>query len=333
MLHPMVKIKFCHLIFSLTVFTWFLGEIPAGPKHIDIDQIGQRNINAGQINFFSIDKEIALGKQLSLEVEQSSRILGDPEVTEYINRLGQNLVRNSDAQVPFVVKVIDSEEINAFALPGGFFYVNTGLILAAQEESELAGVMAHEIAHVAARHATEQFSKGRLFNLASIPLVFVGGPLGFGIQQAVSILVPLQFLQFSRGSEREADFLGLQYMYKTGYDPQSFVSFFEKVSSQERKKPGLLSRAFSSHPMTKDRISLAQKEIQGLLPVHDQYVLSTSEFDRVKAHLKECSYPTNNGTEGSDSRPQLKRKAQTLEESSEGEQTSTDDIPKLTRNP
>ena len=309
------------------------GETAAGPKHIDIDSIGQRNINAGQINLYSIDKEIALGKQLALEVEQSSRILSDPEVTEYVNRLGQNLVRNSDAQVPFVVKVIDSDEINAFALPGGFFYVNTGLILETQEESELAGVMAHEIAHVAARHATEQFSKGRLFNLASIPLIFVGGPLGFGLQQAVSLLIPLEFLQFSRGSEREADFLGLQYMYKTGYDPQSFVSFFEKVSAQEKKKPGLFSRAFSSHPMTKDRISLAQKEIQGLLPVHDQYVLSTSEFDHVRARLKEHNNPTNDEREGSDSRPQLKRKAQTSEEASEGEQTPADDVPKLTRNP
>jgi predicted Zn-dependent protease len=329
----MVKAKLRYSVMALALALWLPRETAAGPKKIDIDSIGQRNINAGQINLYSIDKEIALGKQLSLEVEQSSHILDDPEVTEYINRLGQNLVRNSDSQVPFVVKVIDSDEINAFALPGGFLYVNTGLILEAQEESELAGVMAHEIAHVAARHATEQFSKGRLFNLASIPLIFVGGPLGYGIQQAVSIFIPLQFLQFSRGSEREADFLGLQYMYKTGYDPQSFVSFFEKVSAQEKKKPGLFSRAFATHPMTKDRISLAQKEIQGLLPVHDQYILSTSEFDHVRARLKEHNNPTNDGSEGSDSRPQLKRKAQTSEESSEGEQTPADDVPKLTRNP
>lgn len=329
----MVKVRFWFLVFFLVAFAWEPRQISAGPKHVDTAHIGQRNINAGQINLYSIDKEIAIGKQLSLEVEQSSRILDDPEVTEYINRLGQNIVRNSDSQVPFLIKVIDSDEVNAFALPGGFFYVNTGLILAAQEESELAGVMAHEIAHVAARHATEQFSKGRLFNLASIPLVFVGGPIGFGIQQAMSLLVPLQFLQFSRGSEREADFLGLQYMYKTGYDPLSFVSFFEKVSAQEKKKPGLLSRAFSTHPMTKDRISLAQKEIQELLPVHEQYVLSTSEFDHVKAHLREHNNSRNDVSEGSDSRPKLKRKAQTSEETSEGEQPPADDVPKLTRHP
>jgi predicted Zn-dependent protease len=333
MLHTMAKRRFWSLVFCLALFAWLPRQMAAGQKYVDIDKIGQRNINAGQINLYSIDKEIALGKQLSLQVEQSSRILNDPEVTEYINRLGQNIVRNSDSQVPFLIKVIDSDEVNAFALPGGFFYVNTGLILAAQEESELAGVMAHEIAHVAARHATEQFSKGRLFNLATIPLIFVGGPIGFGIQQAMSILVPLQFLQFSRGSEREADFLGLQYMYKTGYDPLSFVSFFEKVSAQEKKKPGLLSRAFSTHPMTKDRISLAEKEIQRLLPVHEQYVLSTSEFDHVRARLREHNNSTNDVSEGSESRPQLKRKAQTSEESSEGELAPADDVPKLTRNP
>ena len=321
------------MVFFFALFACLPGQTAAGPKYVDIDKIGQRNINAGQINLYSIDKEIVLGKQLSLEVERSSHLLNDPEVTEYINRLGQNIVRNSDSQVPFSIKVIDSDEVNAFALPGGFFYVNTGLILAAQEESELAGVMAHEIAHVAARHATEQFSRGRLFNLASIPLIFVGGPIGFGIQQAMSILVPLQFLQFSRGSEREADFLGLQYMYKTGYDPLSFISFFEKISAQEKKKPGLLSRAFSSHPMTKDRISLAQKEIQRLLPVHEQYVLSTSEFDHVRARLREHNNSIDDVSEGSEGRPQLKRKAQPSEESSEGELAPADDVPKLTRHP
>ena len=333
MLHAMVKVTIRHLVFALVIFAWLPNEVAARPKQVDLDKIGLRNINAGQINFFSIEKEIAIGKQLSLEVEQSSRILTDPEVTEYINRLGQNIVRNSDAQVPFVVKVIDSDEVNAFALPGGFFYVNTGLILAAQEESELAGVMAHEIAHVAARHATEQFSKGRLFSLASIPLVFVGGPLGFGIQQAISILVPIQFLQFSRGSEREADFLGLQYLYKTGYDPESFISFFEKVSAREKKKSSLWSRAFSTHPMTKDRISLAQKEIRGLLPIHEEYVLNTSEFDRVKARLKAQTDPANNGSGEPGDLPQLKRKPQPAEESSGDEHTPIDDIPKLTRNP
>ena len=333
MLHALAKVTIRHLVFVLAFFASLPTGVSAGSKNIDLDNIGQRNINAGQINFFSIEKEIALGKELALEVEQSNRILNDPEVTEYINRLGQNIVRNSDAQVPFVVKVIDSDEVNAFALPGGFFYVNTGLILAAQEESELAGVMAHEIAHVAARHATEQFSKGRLFNLASIPLIFVGGPLGFGLQQAVSLLVPLQFLQFSRGSEREADFLGLQYLSKTGYDPESFISFFEKVSAQEKKKPGLLSRAFSTHPMTKDRISLAQKEIQGLLPVQEQYVLNTSEFDRVKARLKAQINPANNGTEEPGDRPHLKRMSQSAEDTSGDDHAPVDAIRKLTRNP
>ncbi|MFN8008729.1 MAG: M48 family metallopeptidase [Terriglobia bacterium] len=332
MLHWMIK-KVGGVVLALALFVCLHGQALAGQKNIDLEKIGKRNINAGQVNFYSFEKEIALGKQLSLEVEQTNRILDDPEITEYINRLGQNIVRNSDAQVPFVVKVIDSDEVNAFALPGGYFYVNTGLIMATQEESELAGVMAHEVAHVAARHATEQFSKGRLINLASVPLIFVGGPVGLGIQQAITLLIPLQFLQFSRGSEREADFLGLQYMYKTGYDPQSFISFFEKVAAQEKRKPGFLSRAFSSHPMTKERISRAQKEIQELIPVRDQYVINTSEFDHIRARLKARDNAAGPDPESDNIRPKLNRKAPSSEESSGDELTPVDETPRLTRNP
>ncbi|MGH9555169.1 MAG: M48 family metallopeptidase [Terriglobales bacterium] len=253
----------------------------------DVEAIGNRGVGkgGGLGNWYSLEKEIRMGKEYASQIDQTARMVQDPVVNEYVNRIGQNLVRNSDARVPFTIKVIDSDEINAFALPGGFFYVNSGLVLAADEEAELAGVMAHEIAHVAARHATRQATRGQLFNLASIPLIFVGGGLGYAVRSAAGLALPLTFLTFSRGFEREADCLGLQYMYATGYDPQSFVQFFEKLQAKEKKKPGTLAKAFSSHPQTPDRIEATQKEIESVLPGREQYVVTTSEFDDVKARL------------------------------------------------
>ena len=249
----------------------------------DVDAIGNRKI--GGMDWYSIEKEIRLGKEYAMQIEQSMKMVQDPVVTEYINRIGQNLVRNSDAKVPFTIKVVDDDSVNAFALPGGFFYVNSGLILAADEEAELAGVMAHEIAHVAARHATRGATRAQLANLLSIPLIFVGGGIGYAAQELAGIGLPLTFLKFSRGFEAEADYLGLQYMYKAGYDPNAFVAFFEKLEAQEKKKPGTLAKAFSTHPQTPDRIKKSQEEIASILPSRDQYIVTTSEFDQVKARL------------------------------------------------
>ena len=302
-----------------------------------IDSIGNRNVgcNKGAGNWYSLEKQVAMGQQYSQQIEHSVKLISDPVVTEYVNRVGQNLVRNSDSKVPFTIKVIDTNEINAFALPGGFFYVNSGLILAADNEAELAGVMAHEIAHVAACHVAREQTRSNIVNLASIPLVFVPG--GWAVyeatQVAMGIGVPLTFMKFSRNFETEADFLGMEYMYKTGYDPQSFISFFEKIEAQEKKKPGTLAKAFSSHPMTPDRVSAAQKEMATVLPPRDEYVLNTSEFDQVKSRLASienkhklqtnqdnkdrptlrrstADNPTNNngtGTQNDDDRPTLKR--------------------------
>jgi predicted Zn-dependent protease len=253
-------------------------------KKDDPDEIGNRDVGKG-INFYSIEKEIALGKQMAQEVERQAKIVDDPIVAEYVNRIGQNLVRNSDAKVPFTIKVIDSEEINAFALPGGFFFVNTGILLNADNEAEMAGVMAHEIAHVAARHGTRQATRGDLVNYGSIPLIFLGGWTGYAIRQGMGLAIPMGFLTFSRAFESEADKLGLEYMYKAGYDPQSFVDFFEKVQSQEKRKPGTMSKVFSSHPPTAERITAAQKNIEELLKAKPEYVLSTSEFNDVKARV------------------------------------------------
>lgn len=253
-------------------------------KKYDVTKIGERGIGKG-MNFYSIEKEEALGKEMSQEVEQSVKLIKDPVLNEYINRLGQNLVLHSDAKVPFTIKIIDSDEINAFALPGGYFYVNTGLIMAADSESELAGVMAHEIAHVAARHATRNMTKTELWNLASIPLIFVGGPVGYAVQQAAGLALPMGMLKFSRDAEREADLLGLEYEYATGYDPSSFVSFFEKLKAEQKHKKNFIAKAFSTHPMTEDRVNRAEKEIEELLPARPQYVVDTSEFQEMKARL------------------------------------------------
>ena len=254
----------------------------------DVGKIGDRRIGKG-LNWYSVEKEIALGRQLAHEIESGVKLLSDPAVNEYVNRLGQNLVRNSDAQVPFTIKVIDDDEINAFALPGGFFYVNSGLILAAESEAELAGVMAHEIAHVAARHATKNATKSEIWNLASIPLVFLGGPVGYAVRQAAGLAVPLTMLKFSRGAEKEADLLGLEYMFATGYDPGAFITFFEKLQTKDEKRPNFVVRAFASHPPTGDRVRKTQLVIEHYLPDRDQYVVTTSEFDEVKARLARLS--------------------------------------------
>jgi predicted Zn-dependent protease len=278
----------------------------ADDKAKDPDEIGNRDVGKG-VNFYSLDKEIALGKQLAQEVERQSKIIDDPVVAEYVNRLGQNLVRNSDAKVPFTIKVIQSAEVNAFALPGGFFFVNSGLILKADNEAELAGVMAHEIAHVAARHGTRQATRGQLIQLGSIPLIFMGGWTGYALYQASSLAIPMTFLSFSRAMESEADFLGLQYMYKAGYDPEAFVDFFEKIQTLEKKKPGTMSKVFSTHPMTDDRIKVSQKNINEYLKAKPEYVVTTSEFNDVKGRL----YMLENHRKADDSkdanRPRLRR--------------------------
>jgi predicted Zn-dependent protease len=305
----------------------------ADDKKKDPDEIGNRSVDKG-INFYSIEKEIALGKQMAQEVERQAKIVDDPIIAEYVNRIGQNLVRNSDAKVPFTIKVVDSEEINAFALPGGFFFVNTGILLNADNEAEMAGVMSHEIAHVAARHGTRQASRGELINYGSIPLIFLGGWTGYAIRQGMGLAIPMGFLSFSRGFEAEADMLGLQYMYKSGYDPTCFVDFFEKVQSQEKRKPGTMAKVFSTHPPTDDRIKSAQANIEKMLKAKPEYVVNTSEFNDVKARTvamhnrrsidnKDSGRPTlrrnpngqidSNGndkapTSDSDDRPTLKRR-------------------------
>lgn len=249
--------------------------------------IGHRNVGGG-LDFYSKSKESALGQSLAAQVLQESKVVSDPVVNEYINRLAQNLGRNSDAQFPITVHVLQDDTINAFTLPGGFIFVNSGLILSLQEEDELAGAIAHEIGHVAARHGTRNATKGDLMQILAIPAVIAAGPglAGLGAEEAASAAIPLQYEKFSRGAEQEADWLGVQYLWKSGYDPQGMARAFEILNEDEKEKPGLLSRMFASHPQTPDRVALTEKEIATILPPHSEYEVTTSEFDRVKARLR-----------------------------------------------
>jgi predicted Zn-dependent protease len=246
--------------------------------------IGKRDINKGSLNFYSLEKEIGIGRRLAAEVDQKAKFITDPAITEYINRVGQNIVLRSDAKIPFTIKIIDAPDVNAFALPGGYLYVNSGLILAAENEAEVAGVMAHEIAHVTARHGVEQASKGTLLQYLSIPLIFVGGVPGMIVQNLANIALPLTYLKFSRGAEEEADYLGLQYMWAAGYDPTAMLTFFEKLKAKEKKEPGTLAKVFSSHPTTGKRIDKA-RTLLVRFPGRDEYMISTSEFGAVKEKL------------------------------------------------
>jgi len=261
------------------------GGVRAEDKKKDLNQIGNRDVGKG-INFYSLEKEIALGRQLAQEVARQAKLNTDPIITEYVNRVGQNLVRNSDAKVPFTFQVVEAEDLNAFALPGGYVFVNTGLIVMAEEEDEFAGAVAHEIAHVAARHMTRQATRGQIANIASIPLsVLLGGWAGVAARQGAALVIPMTFLSFSRRDESEADYLGLQYMYTAGYDPNGAINIFERLQALSQRQPGRVSKLFSTHPMDAARIRNAQKEIQQILPARDTYVVNTSEYVEMRMRL------------------------------------------------
>ena len=301
----------------------------------DVDQIGERDVGKG-VNWYSLEKEMALGKGVAQDIERQAKIIDDSVISEFVNRVGQNLVRNSDVKVPVTIKVIDAEEVNAFALPGGFFFVNSGLILRAETEAEMAGVMAHEIAHIAARHGTRQATRGQIVNLATIPLIFMGGWAGYGARQAASVLIPVGFLSFSRGFETEADLLGLQYLYKAGYDPTAFVDFFEKLQSDEKRKPGTMSKVFSSHPPTDDRITGSQKNIQEILKAKPEYVVTTSEFNDVKNRLSMLLNKRKVDPKDDPGKPRLKKPGSGRVDSDGNEKAKTEDEderPTLKRRP
>ena len=302
----------------------------------DVSAVGNRDIGGrGMGNWYSTDSEIKMGKGYASEIEKSTRFITDPVVTEYVNRIGQNIVKNSDCKVPFTIKVIDSDEINAMALPGGFFYVNSGLILNADEEAELAGVMAHETAHVCAHHAAREMTRMNYVQLGTIPLIMMTGYswTGYGIYEAMQFAVPVTFLKFSRDFEAQADFLGIEYMYRAGYDPQAFISFFEKVQALEKRKPGMVAKAFSDHPQTPDRILHSQEEIARILPARDEYTVTTSEFDDVKARLARIENKRRLIDTKDKNRPSLRRASTTGDDKTAqpSDTSNTDDRPTLHR--
>ena len=314
----------------------------------DPAMIGKRNINGGFIGKIAggTEKEVRQGREAAAEVDRQAKFIDDPVITEYVNRVGQNIVLHSDAKVPFTIKVIDSDEVNAFALPGGFFYVNKGLLLAADNEAELAGVMAHEIAHVAARHAVENQAKANLLEYAALGAsIFLGGIPGMIYQNTAGIGLLGIFMKFSRSAEEEADRLGVQYMYAAGYDPGAMATMFEKLEAKNKKKPGFISRAFASHPAPPDRRASALA-LAARFPEHEEYVISSSEFQRVKNRLLRLSNVRAATTGaiaageegGAPGRPTLKRRQPTPDDttttSPDGEQkpTETQAPPKLKRN-
>jgi predicted Zn-dependent protease len=301
----------------------------------DPTMVGKRNINKGIWGTMAggTESEVKIGRQLAAQVEREAKFVDDPIITEYVNRVGQNIVLHSDAKIPFTIKVIDSDEINAFALPGGFFFVNKGLILAADNEAELAGVMAHEIAHVAARHAMENQRKMQILDYGLLAGILLGGGvIGNVLYNAGGLIEGLSFLKFTRGAEEEADRLGVQYMWAAGYDPNAMSTMFEKLEAKNKKKPGTIAKLFATHPAPPDRRSNAIA-LAARFPERDEYVISSSEFQRVKNRLLRLSNARATSTgviagseDGTPGRPTLKRRQPTPDDPAA---TNPDGTPKM----
>ncbi len=319
------------------------GDNKSKPLAVNEDpsKIGTRNINKGFVGWLggSKEKEIAFGRQIAAQVEQQSKILDDPIVTEYINRVGQNIALHSDVKVPVTIKVIDSDEVNAFALPGGFMFVNKGLILAADNEDELAGVMAHELGHVAARHAMENNGKSQLINYGMLAGVIFGGPIASQVlYNGGGMLQGLIGLKFSRQAEEEADRLGVQYLYASGYDPTGMATMFEKLAAKDKKKTKGFGKLLLDHPDSLERRDTSLSLV-ARFPEKEEYIISTSEFQRVKAHLLKTTNAkagiTGDLDDGDPGKPTLKRRqpdsgGTTTDSTSDGS-SSSDAPPPLKR--
>jgi predicted Zn-dependent protease len=304
----------------------------------DVNAIGDRNVgcNRGLGNWYTLDSQVRMGQEFAQQVEQTSHLITDPVVNEYVNRVGQNLTRNSDSKLPFTIKVLDVEEPNAFALPGGYRFVNAGTLLMADDESELAGVMAHEIGHVAACHAARGATRSTMAQLAMIPVVIMtGGLAGIGVNQAANFGIPAVFSKFGRNFEAQADYLGVQYAYKAGYDPNGMINFFEKLQALEKRRPGFAMKLYGDHPQTPDRITKSQQEIGTILPPREQYILNTSDFEQAKKRLALIMKHRQPKDGKDEQKPELRRTAgdNTPNQNDKPQSDKNDDRPVIKRNP
>lgn len=301
---------------------------PRNAEKYDIERIGARGIGHG-LNFYSLKREHQLGLNMAAAFDRNTKLVTDPVVNEYVNRIAQRIVRNSDAVVPFTVKVIDSGDLpRAYGLPGGFLYVDSALILASDGEAELATVMAHEIAHVAARHATRALTRKDMTNILG-SMAMIAGPAGIAAEDAGGLAGPLSVKKFYRDAEYEADLLGIEYSYASGYDPQAYLGALEKLHALELKKQeefakipgfrlaskvpfhGKIARSFASYPLTEERIDRLHSELSTYLPPRKDYILDTDEFQDVKAHLLAAQTPILHHHSGDDDNkgPVLRRAA------------------------
>ena len=304
-------------------------------KMDDVYCIGHRRV--ARRSLISVSKAMAMGKQYAEKIERSSKIIKDPVITEYVNRVEQNIAENSDSKIPVMVGVIESPEINAFTLPGGYIFVNTGLLQAVDNEAELAAVLAHETGHVACRHEVSNMTRRELLQYAMIPLMFtpMSYPVYLGVTEGLNLGIPLAFLKFSRDEEHEADFLGLQYLWKAGYDPNAFVGIFSKIIQQRRSVPGSVPSIFMDHPPTKARIISIEQEIKNILPQRKEYLVSTSDFHRVQERLDKILNRRNQAKLASNkNKPTLRRREpSTSPENGPGQNSGNDKPPILRRSP
>jgi hypothetical protein len=247
-------------------------------------------------NLFSPQQDIEMGREVSRQAERELQLVNDREANAYISALGRQLASRAPGEkYPYQFKIVNDTAINAFALPGGFVYVNRGAISAADNEGQIAGVIAHEIGHVALRHGTNQASKSYI---AQAPLAVLGGVLGSGsvggvlAQLGVSFATSSILLKYSRDAESQADLMGTQILYDSGYDPKAMVEFFEKI---QRESKGSAVQFLSDHPNPENRISNVQREITRLGGLPPNVYRDSGDFSRVKSLLASMPGPRKNG--------------------------------------